>query len=163
MTRPSNKVTLRDIDNVLLGGAVQGIGEVVGGLLGAAGERATTYAVYGVSGAITGYGTEWQRVVAMNSKYRPTTKGQVVGGAVDHPANVITYGDAVTVTLRGTNPQVVNAIDGEVFGWDDDGLELEDGAGYFAWDEMETLEVNGATVWSCYSGDERRDYQVGRG
>ncbi len=63
MTRPSNKVTLRDIDNVLLGGAVQGIGEVVGGLLGAAGERATTYAVYGVSGAITGYGTEWQRVL----------------------------------------------------------------------------------------------------
>ena len=28
---------------------------------------------------------------------------------------------------------------------------------------VDGMEVVGATVWSCYSGDERRDYQVGRG
>lgn len=148
-------MTWRDVDNVLLGGAVQGISGVAGGLAKAGGERAKALAMNHATGALVGYGTEWQRALLLTTNKRPNRQGHVVA-TTDHPANVIDYGDAVTVELRGYEP-----FEGVVFGWDDECLELEEHMSTYPWEEIESIDVEGVTVWSCYSGDERRDYSVG--
>lgn len=159
-----NKVTFQHIDQFLFGGAFTGMAGIGKNLAAAAGERIVAHGMNHATGALVGYGTEWQRALLITSKHRPSKPGQVVGGTGrEHPANVIEYGQAVTVELRtpAGRDDVSWYADGVVFGWDDDGIELEDGP-YIEWDEVVRLEAGGVTVWQCYSGDEVRDHVVNR-
>ena len=152
--------TWKDIDNVVLGGALQGIGGVAGELLSAAGDRALAHGMNHATGLVVGYGTEWQRALLMTSKHRPTKRGDIVG-AQEHPANVFTYGDQVTIELRGPagRGDIVWENEGVVFGMDDDGIELEDGP-YIEWDEIVRIEAMGGAVWTCYEGDRQAYYEI---
>lgn len=150
----TNKVTLRGIDNVLLGGALYGVSKVVGELAGAAGERALTHGMNHATGLLVGYGTDWQRALLVTSKHRPTRRGDVVG-TTDHPANVIIVGEELAVYTRddGFAYGIVEACN-------DEGIQLSDDWNALEWDDIVRIEAMGGKVWSCYDGDQRWDYEI---
>lgn len=147
--------TFRDIDRVVLGGALYGVSKVVGELAGAAGERALTHGMNHATGLLVGYGTEWQRALLVTSKHRPTRRGDVVG-TTEHPANVISVGEEVAV---------FTADDGVAYGvveaCDDDGIQLADDWSVYAWSEITSIEAQGE-VWTVYEGDTSRQVVVRR-
>lgn len=157
-------MNLRDIDNVITGGAICGIGKIAGGLLSAAGERAVAHGMNHATGLLVGYGTEWQKALLITSKHRPTKPGQIVGGTGmnQHPANVFTVGEEVTLHLRASDGSTdMNWVaEGVLQGFDDDGVELEDHYAMFDWSEVVAIESAEGAVWSCYSGDDVREYAI---
>lgn len=165
-------MTWRDIDNVVLGGALQGIGGVAGELLSAAGDRALAHGMNHATGLVVGYGTEWHRALLMTSKHRPTKQGSIVGHGQGearsvqivyehgHRTNESEIVATCSSALESGEPVELELWDGSllegiVTGIENTGLWLDD-----EW--VEGMEVRGVTVWTMYQGDQSREYEVGR-